>query len=295
MPAEFPSMFVSSDLSLTVFQLMKDLVAIFKILNVCADRISVNPVYVQPMLDLLQLCRFPFLKERASDETSYNQIAVESISQLGTCEVWTNAQSCLLRYAQKKNYFLDCNTHVCQCICLVLYASGYLLRVPNSNIRQEICKTLIDFHSEARSENNFQSKIPPFKPNSNVSKIHTSIFCCELFGQFQDCKQTLWLSIRESLRTATLLKPWWRYFHLSSLDTTEIHGLVTWNSKTNLQTEISMLVCFNFSLWRSQKTISTSNCRFCVFCRNCQHILVNCAGVSLYRFSCTCTSIKRCQ
>ena len=62
---------------------MKDLVVIFKILNVCADRIEDHPVYVEPMLGLLKLCRFPFLKEKSSDETSYEQIAAESVSQLG--------------------------------------------------------------------------------------------------------------------------------------------------------------------------------------------------------------------
>ena len=62
---------------------MKDLVVIFKILNVCADRVEDHPVYVEPMMDLLKLCGFPFLKERSSDETSYEQIAAESVSQLG--------------------------------------------------------------------------------------------------------------------------------------------------------------------------------------------------------------------
>ena len=62
---------------------MKDLVSIFKILNVCADRVGDNPIYIDPMLDLLKLCRFPFLKEKSSDETSFEQIAAESVSQLG--------------------------------------------------------------------------------------------------------------------------------------------------------------------------------------------------------------------
>ena len=72
-----------SVVSLIILKLMKDLVAIFKILNVCADRVGDNPVYIEPMLDLLTLCRFPFLKEKSSDETSFEQIAAKSVSQLG--------------------------------------------------------------------------------------------------------------------------------------------------------------------------------------------------------------------
>lgn len=63
--------------------LMKDLVTIFKILNVCADRLEVHQLYTEPMCEILQICRLPFFKEKTSDETVYQQIAVESLSQLG--------------------------------------------------------------------------------------------------------------------------------------------------------------------------------------------------------------------
>ena len=62
---------------------MKDLVAVFKIINVCADRSDEQPLYIQPMLEILKICSLPFLKEKSSDEITYEQIAVESISQLG--------------------------------------------------------------------------------------------------------------------------------------------------------------------------------------------------------------------
>ncbi len=62
---------------------MKDLVAIFKILNVCADRVEDVPAYVEPMKSILKICSIPFLKEKTSDETSYEQIAIESVAQLG--------------------------------------------------------------------------------------------------------------------------------------------------------------------------------------------------------------------
>ena len=69
--------------SLIIYKVMKDLVSIFKILNVCAERLEDHPVYIRPMLDLIKLCRFPYLMEKSSDETSYEQIATESVSQLG--------------------------------------------------------------------------------------------------------------------------------------------------------------------------------------------------------------------
>ena len=59
------------------------MVQVFKILNVCADRIQDNKQYVKPMSEILQICSKPFLKEKASDEMAYSQIVVESISQLG--------------------------------------------------------------------------------------------------------------------------------------------------------------------------------------------------------------------
>ncbi|KAL8615408.1 hypothetical protein ACOMHN_036228 [Nucella lapillus] len=62
---------------------MKELVQVFKILNVCADRVDSQPLYEQPIIDILQLCSLPYLKEKASDELIYQQIVVESVSQLG--------------------------------------------------------------------------------------------------------------------------------------------------------------------------------------------------------------------
>ena len=62
---------------------MKDLVGVFKILNLCADRVDQHPIYITPMIDILKICSLPFLKEKSSDETAYEQIAVESVAQLG--------------------------------------------------------------------------------------------------------------------------------------------------------------------------------------------------------------------
>ena len=62
---------------------MKELVLVFKLLNICADRVEEQPIYEQPIIELLQICSLPFLKEKSSDEMVYEQIVVESVSQLG--------------------------------------------------------------------------------------------------------------------------------------------------------------------------------------------------------------------
>ncbi|PVD30636.1 hypothetical protein C0Q70_09909 [Pomacea canaliculata] len=62
---------------------MKELVQVFKILNVCADRMDSQILYEQPVVDILKLCALPYLKEKSSDELTYEQIVIESVSQLG--------------------------------------------------------------------------------------------------------------------------------------------------------------------------------------------------------------------
>lgn len=96
---------------------MKDLVLVFKILNVCADRVDSNPIYEQPIIEILKLCSFPFLMEKSSDQLVYEQIVVESISQL-----------------------------------------GYLMRIPSSDVRRQICETLLLFttHKPVQDVQNFK-------------------------------------------------------------------------------------------------------------------------------------------
>ena len=91
---------------------MKDLVTVFKILNVCADRVDDQPLYVEPMCEILRLCSQPFLKEKTSDETAFKQIAVESVSQLGKAVTVTYYDSfmfslCFLFFSLKKRKRFD--------------------------------------------------------------------------------------------------------------------------------------------------------------------------------------------
>ena len=62
---------------------MKDLVSVLALLNVCADRISTQQAYIEPMCQIIKLCSIPLLKQKASDEGTYEQIAVESLAMLG--------------------------------------------------------------------------------------------------------------------------------------------------------------------------------------------------------------------
>lgn len=73
-------------LSLTIIQPMKDLVQVFKILNVCSDRVAgqdEEPLFEKIICDILKICSLPFLKEKSSDELVFEQIVTESVSQLG--------------------------------------------------------------------------------------------------------------------------------------------------------------------------------------------------------------------
>lgn len=62
---------------------MKDLVQVFKILNVCSDRLNEQPRYEQFIIDIVKICSLPFLQEKCSDELVFEQIVTESVSQLG--------------------------------------------------------------------------------------------------------------------------------------------------------------------------------------------------------------------
>ncbi|XP_071947275.1 cilia- and flagella-associated protein 69-like isoform X2 [Antedon mediterranea] len=62
--------------------LLKDLVQVFKVLNVMADRVSEYPLYLTPMINILKLCSLPFLRQKSSDESIFSQISVESLSQI---------------------------------------------------------------------------------------------------------------------------------------------------------------------------------------------------------------------
>ncbi|XP_050993225.1 cilia- and flagella-associated protein 69-like [Labeo rohita] len=63
--------------------LLRDLTDIFKIINLCAERVSDHPEYARILCDLLQICGLPFLKEKSSDEMNYAAVVTDCVSQMG--------------------------------------------------------------------------------------------------------------------------------------------------------------------------------------------------------------------
>ncbi|XP_076984736.1 cilia- and flagella-associated protein 69 isoform X2 [Tamandua tetradactyla] len=62
---------------------LRDLAQIFKILNLCAEKIENQSCFVESTCDILKLCGLPFLKKKASDEITYAEDTANSISLLG--------------------------------------------------------------------------------------------------------------------------------------------------------------------------------------------------------------------
>ncbi|KAK1789234.1 hypothetical protein P4O66_015184 [Electrophorus voltai] len=95
---------------------LRDLADIFKILNICAEKAKDLPEYASILCDLLHICRLPFLKEKTSDEPTYVSIVTDSLSHM---------ESGIL-------------------VCIM---AGYLMRVPNAKVREQICASIISFYS----------------------------------------------------------------------------------------------------------------------------------------------------
>uniref|UniRef100_A0A3Q2PJ34 Cilia and flagella associated protein 69 n=1 Tax=Fundulus heteroclitus TaxID=8078 RepID=A0A3Q2PJ34_FUNHE len=63
--------------------LLRQLADLSHILNICAEKASDRPRYASVLCGALEICRFPFLKERASDELIYAQDVVDFLSNMG--------------------------------------------------------------------------------------------------------------------------------------------------------------------------------------------------------------------
>ncbi|XP_044802693.2 cilia- and flagella-associated protein 69 isoform X2 [Bubalus bubalis] len=62
---------------------LRDLAQIFKILNLCAEKIKTQPHFIEPAYNIIKLCGLPFLKKKASDEITYAEDTANSIGLLG--------------------------------------------------------------------------------------------------------------------------------------------------------------------------------------------------------------------
>ncbi|XP_051526526.1 cilia- and flagella-associated protein 69-like [Myxocyprinus asiaticus] len=63
--------------------LLRDLADVFKIINICAEKVTEHPHYAKILCDLLQICSLPFLKEKSSDEKNYASVVTDCLSQMG--------------------------------------------------------------------------------------------------------------------------------------------------------------------------------------------------------------------
>ncbi|VDP28094.1 unnamed protein product [Echinostoma caproni] len=85
---------------------LRDLVSLYELLNLLADRVACEPdVYQKPFIDLICLCKLPLIKELSSDEQTFFNLCVDCLSQM-----------------------------------------GYLLRVQDQLIQRTICHTLDEFY-----------------------------------------------------------------------------------------------------------------------------------------------------
>uniref|UniRef100_A0A452UWZ4 Cilia and flagella associated protein 69 n=1 Tax=Ursus maritimus TaxID=29073 RepID=A0A452UWZ4_URSMA len=84
---------------------LRDLAQIFKILNLCAEKIENQPHFIESAFNILKLCGLPFLKKKVSDEITYAEDTANSIALLGE-----------------------------------------LMKIPNSELRIQICKCIVDFY-----------------------------------------------------------------------------------------------------------------------------------------------------
>ncbi|CAI9736367.1 ciliaflagella69-likeassociated and flagella-associated 69-like [Octopus vulgaris] len=63
--------------------LLKDLLEVVNILNICCDRFEENDVYKKPLQQILSVCGLPFLKEKTSDEIAHEDLAMMAFCQIG--------------------------------------------------------------------------------------------------------------------------------------------------------------------------------------------------------------------
>ncbi|XP_063003583.1 cilia- and flagella-associated protein 69 [Elgaria multicarinata webbii] len=94
---------------------VNDLTQISKILNLCAERIQLDNVFIEPTCEILKLYGLPFYKKKLSDEVNYAVEVQESIAEL-----------------------------------------GYLMRVPCSQVRIQICKCIISFYHAEPPKKEFE-------------------------------------------------------------------------------------------------------------------------------------------
>ena len=78
-----------------LLQLFKDVIKVVKLLNILADRIDKDESYIPSLCSLLGLFKYPFLKEKASDELVYEQVIIECLANIGRNFIHITQHVCL--------------------------------------------------------------------------------------------------------------------------------------------------------------------------------------------------------
>ncbi|XP_045352945.1 cilia- and flagella-associated protein 69 isoform X3 [Leopardus geoffroyi] len=168
---------------------LRDLAQIFKILNLCAEKIENQPHFIESAFNILKLCGLPFLKKKVSDEITYAEDTANSIALLGE-----------------------------------------LMKIPNSELRIQICKCIVDFyHAE-----------PPKKHITGYQQASSSykIKMAEVGGLAKKMVQSL------ALLENQLVEKLWVLKALQHLSTSEIlWNLLEKSSKEEIIQQLSNLEC----------------------------------------------------
>lgn len=69
--------------SLITNQLLRDLPTLCELLSILYERVHSNPLYTDPLCQLIALCGKSFLKERISDENTYTSHVLQTLTLLG--------------------------------------------------------------------------------------------------------------------------------------------------------------------------------------------------------------------
>ncbi|XP_060052243.1 cilia- and flagella-associated protein 69 isoform X2 [Erinaceus europaeus] len=147
---------------------LRDLAQIFKVLNLCAEKIENQPSFVESACNILKLCGLPFLKKKVSDEITYAEDTANSLALLGD-----------------------------------------LMKIPNSELRIQVCKCIVDFyHAE-----------PPKKHITGYQQANSSykIQMAEVGGLAKTMVQSLVLLENQLIEKLWVLKA------LQHLSTSEVN------------------------------------------------------------------------
>ncbi|KAM9839136.1 cilia- and flagella-associated protein 69 [Aulostomus maculatus] len=157
--------------------LLKELTGITRIINVCAEKVKDHPEYVPILCEALQICRLPFLKERASDELNYAQDVTHFLSHMG-CLMKVSDAEVKQKLVESVKSFYSCVAPKQLLDGLQPTSPGYRLQLlEHSNLAQTLLLSM------AALEN---------QPDIKLQLLHT----LQILSSYSDMNCALILSVR---------------------------------------------------------------------------------------------------